>query len=80
MSNGIHFDSSPWENKTRPTQGLHSRSYGFGTVLLKRANPAQLALRAMQGITLRDLPPVDALAGQKDWGLLRWRYRLVPRR
>lgn len=53
---------------------------GLRTGTLKRANPAQLALRAMQGITLRDLPPVDALAGQKDWGLLRWRYRLVPRR
>lgn len=53
---------------------------GLRAGTLKRANPAQLALRAMQGITLRDLPPVDALAGQKDWGLLRWRYRLVPRR
>lgn len=53
---------------------------GLRTGLTKRANPSQLALRAIQGISLRDLPPVDALEGQKDWGLLRWRYRLVPQR
>lgn len=44
-------------------------------------NPAHLALRMSRGgVTMRDHEHIDALAGQKEWGLLKWRFTLTAER